>query len=218
MTTICNMAAGMFVVWMETFFCSQCMFFFKDLVLLQIGTSFFYFFMVFPLDWRFTSFLTLKLSAVILAPAGTVYMLLGDKGSHGGNSIVANKLITGRVLIDRCLAARSHHVILCRMGHRMDFPMGADIILFLGCYGVDEFRMQSWASTPFNSSGEVQSELFTEEIPAWRHPKTIEFPYLLICLESGWQTTGVCDLSHHLAFILWIFTSFCWELAPVHII
>ena len=30
--------------WMETFFCSECMFFFKDLVLLQIGTSSFYFF------------------------------------------------------------------------------------------------------------------------------------------------------------------------------
>ena len=87
--------------------------------------------MVFPLGSRFTSFLTLKLWAVIPAPAGTVYMLLGDKGSHGGNSIVTNKLITGRVLIARCLAARSHHVILCRMGHRMDFPMGADIILFV---------------------------------------------------------------------------------------
>ena len=30
--------------WMETFFCSECMFFFKDLVLLQIGTSFLWFF------------------------------------------------------------------------------------------------------------------------------------------------------------------------------
>ena len=38
-------------------------------------------------------------------------MLLGDKGRHGGNSIVTNKLITRRVLIARCLAVKilPHH-------------------------------------------------------------------------------------------------------------
>ena len=49
--------------------------------------------------------LTLKLSAVILAPTGTVYMLLGDKGNDGDNSIVT-KLITRRVRIARRLVAK----------------------------------------------------------------------------------------------------------------
>ena len=69
------------------------------------GTSYFLFFMHFPLALRFTSSFTLKLSAVILAPAGTVYMLLGDKGKHGDNSIVT-KLITRRVRIARRLVAK----------------------------------------------------------------------------------------------------------------
>ena len=56
--------------------------------------------------------LTLKLSAVILAPAGTVYMLLGDKGNNGDNSIVT-KLITRRVRIARRLVAKisPHHAL-----------------------------------------------------------------------------------------------------------
>ena len=56
--------------------------------------------------------LTLKLSAVILAPAGTVYMLLGDKGNDGDNSIVT-KLITRRVRIARRLVAKisPHHAL-----------------------------------------------------------------------------------------------------------
>ena len=56
--------------------------------------------------------LTLKLSAVILAPTGTVYMLLGDKGNDGDNSIVT-KLITRRVRIARRLVAKisPHHAL-----------------------------------------------------------------------------------------------------------
>ena len=56
--------------------------------------------------------LTLKLSAVILAPTGTVYMLLGDKGNYGDNSIVT-KLITRRVRIARRLVAKisPHHAL-----------------------------------------------------------------------------------------------------------
>ena len=56
--------------------------------------------------------LTLKLSAVILAPAGTVYMLLRDKENYGDNSIVT-KLITRRVRIARRLVAKisPHHAL-----------------------------------------------------------------------------------------------------------
>ena len=45
------------------------------------------------------------LHLLTLAPAGTVYMLLGDKGNDGDNSIVT-KLITRRVRIARRLVAK----------------------------------------------------------------------------------------------------------------
>ena len=111
---------------------------------------------------RFASFLTLKLSAVILALAGTAYMLLGDKGNDGDNSIVS-KLITRWVCIARRLVAKisPHHALPNRF--RLESPMVADIFDFLGSYIVGKFRMQSGSFTPFISSGEVQSELFTEE-------------------------------------------------------
>ena len=62
--------------------------------------------------YLFIILLTLKLSAVILAPAGAVYMLLGDKGNDGDNSIVT-KLITRRVRIARRLVAKisPHHAL-----------------------------------------------------------------------------------------------------------
>ena len=43
--------------------------------------SFMYVHFVFT-TWRLWENKTLNLSAVILAPTGTVYMLLGDKGRH----------------------------------------------------------------------------------------------------------------------------------------
>ena len=107
--------------------------------IISYGSSFFF---AIPLFEDLLHVLTLKLSAVILAPAGTVYMLLGDKGNDGDNSIVT-KLITRWVRIARRLVARSHHIMLCRIGHRLEFPVVADIIVFLGCYIVGKFRMQS---------------------------------------------------------------------------
>ena len=134
----------LFVKWrqgclsLKIFCCSECLFFFITLVLHHMGVLFY----AIPLFEDLLHVLTLKLSAVILAPAGTVYMLLGDKGNDGDNSIVT-KLITRRVRIARRLVARSHHIMLCRIGHRLEFPVVADIIDFLGCYIVGKFRMQS---------------------------------------------------------------------------
>ena len=76
---------------------------------------------------------------------------------------LTQKFITRRVLIARRLVVISHHVNLSRMGDRKESPTGADIKISLGCCTVDKFRMQNSSATPFNSSGEVQSELFTEE-------------------------------------------------------
>ena len=85
------------------------MFFFITLVLHHMGVLFLCNYLFFE---DLLHFLTLKLSAVILAPAGTVYMLLGDKGNDGDNSIVT-KLITRRVHIARRLVAKisPHHAL-----------------------------------------------------------------------------------------------------------
>ena len=114
---------------MKIFCSSEGMFFFINLVLHHMGEDLLH-------------FLTLKLSAVILAPSGTVYMLLGDKGNDGDNSIVP-KLITRWVHIARRLVANisPHHALPNRF--RLESPMVADIIDFLGSYIVGKFRMQS---------------------------------------------------------------------------
>ena len=140
-----------FVKWRQ-----ECLSLDEDLLLLRMhvflhkscitsyGRSYFLFF--FLCNYLFLEdllhFLTLKLSAVILAPAGTVYMLLGDKGIDGDNSIVS-KLITRWVRIARRLVAKisPHHALPNR--YRLESPMVADIIDFLGGYIVGKFRMQS---------------------------------------------------------------------------
>ena len=92
--------------WMKIFCCSECLFFLHNSRITSYGSSFLCNFEDLLL------LLTLKLSAVILAPAGTVYMLLGDKGNDGDNSIVT-KLITRRVHIARRLVAKisPHHAL-----------------------------------------------------------------------------------------------------------
>ena len=92
---------------MKIFCCSECLFFLHNSRITSYGSSFFY-----AIFEDLLHLLTLKLSAVILAPAGTVYMLLGDKGNDGDNSIVT-KLITRRVRIARRLVAKisPHHAL-----------------------------------------------------------------------------------------------------------
>ena len=166
---------------MKIFCCSECMFFFINLVLHRMGEDLLH-------------FLTLKLSAVILAPAGTVYMLLGDKGNDGDNSIVS-KLITRWVRIGRRLVAKisPHHALPNRF--RLESPMVADIIDFLGSYIVGKFRMQSGSFTPFISSGEVQSELFTEENTCMTSSEDNRVSIPPKRSEIGLSDSRICDSS-----------------------
>ena len=99
MTTIFKMAAWMYRLWMKTFFFSDSFFFFKGHELLEMRQVL-YFICKFSLDWRFTTSFTLKLSAVIPAPTGTVYMLLGDewRQPEERRQFDCHKLFSRRVL------------------------------------------------------------------------------------------------------------------------
>ena len=53
--------------------------------------------------------------------------------------------------------------ISVEQNHKKEFPMEADIIILNGCFIVEKFRVQVWAVSAINLSGEVQSKHFTEE-------------------------------------------------------
>ena len=89
---------------------------------------------------------TLKLSAVLLAPAGTVYRLLGNQGSrHEKQNIrLSLNLIIRRVLIDSRLEAFLQYVPLSRIERQEGIPHGGRHLNF-------PLDALSWRSSEYRS-------------------------------------------------------------------
>ena len=89
---------------------------------------------------------TLKLSAVLLAPAGTVYRLLGNQGSrHEKQNIrLLLNLIIRRVLIDSRLEAFLQYVRLSRIERQEGIPHGGRHLNF-------PLDALSWRSSEYRS-------------------------------------------------------------------
>ena len=85
--------------------------------------------------------------------------------------------------------------------------MEADIIIFCGCFIVEKFRVQVWAISMINLSGEVQSKHTTEENTCMTSSEDNRVFILPKRSGIGLSDDRSCVSSHKLAFNSVVFSA-----------